>query len=127
MTAPADVLYHAWTEGFDRWFSKPGLVRMKPEVESPFYFAVEHDGNRYAHYGRFLRLDPGRLVELTWVSPGTKGIETVVTVALLPGKLRLTHAGFADEETMKQHEQAWPSVLAQLDERMTTVSPPASR
>jgi uncharacterized protein YndB with AHSA1/START domain len=118
MAASRDVLYEAWTKGFDRWFAKPGLVRMRPEVEAPFYFAVEHGGNRYPHYGRFLRLEPGRLVELTWVSPGTKGAETVVTVELMPEKLRLTHAGFPDEETMKQHEQAWPAVLTQLDERM---------
>jgi uncharacterized protein YndB with AHSA1/START domain len=122
MTAPPNVLYRAWTEQFDRWFSAPGLVRMTPEVGAPFYFAVEHEGKRFSHYGRFLRLERDRLVELTWVSPGTKGAETVVTVELLPGKVRLTHSGFAEEESMKQHEQAWPEVLAQLDSRMAGAS-----
>ena len=63
---------------------------------------------------------------MTWVSgaEGTKGAETVVTVELTPREsgthLKLTHAGFADEESRQRHEQAWPEVLKQLDLRMTT-------
>ena len=54
---------------------------------------------------------------------GNEGAETVVTVELEPQgagtRLRLTHAGFLDEESRDQHAQAWPQVLAQLDERMS--------
>jgi hypothetical protein len=32
--------------------------------------------------------------------------------------VRLTHAGFPDDESRKQHDDAWRKVLAQLDERM---------
>ncbi len=47
----------------------------------------------------------------------------MVTVELEPQdtgtRLRLTHAGFLDEESRDQHAQAWPQVLAQLAERMS--------
>jgi hypothetical protein len=44
----------------------------------------------------------------------------VVSVELTPREggtqLRLTHAGFSDEESRNQHEQAWPKVLENMDE-----------
>jgi uncharacterized protein YndB with AHSA1/START domain len=103
MALSPEVLFHAWTQQIDRWFAAPGT----------------------AFYSRFLRLEPGRLVELTWVTGGTKGAETEVIVELSPvgngTQLRLSHAGFTDEQSMRQHQEAWPLVLAQLEQRMSGI------
>lgn len=128
-TAP-DVLYKAWTENFDQWFAAPGTLIMKPEVNSAFFFETvfkpdgQSEAQRHPHYGRFLRLDPDRLIELTWLTGagGTKGAETVLTIELEPRQtgtlLNLSHKGFPDEESKNGHEEAWKMILELLDRKM---------
>jgi uncharacterized protein YndB with AHSA1/START domain len=126
----AAALYQAWTVGFDQWFAAPGSVIMSPEVNTVFFFETEFKHasetvvSRHPHYGRFLRLIPHSLVELTWVTGalGTEGSETVVTVKLASAKggthLHLTHAGFPNAAACDRHSQAWPGVLTHLEERI---------
>jgi hypothetical protein len=60
----------------------------------------------------FLRLVPVELVELAWVTAGTSGLESVVTVELSPAAdgtlIKLAHRGFPTEELRDAHVKAWP-------------------
>ena len=118
---PPSVIYRAWTEEFDKWFAAPGTLLMKGEINVPFFFETHFDGGRHAHYGRFLKLEPDKYMQLTWVTgnPGTLGAETILTVELEPhedgSRVMLTQAGFFDEESRDGHADAWPKVFEHLD------------
>ncbi|MEV6041939.1 SRPBCC family protein [Streptomyces xanthochromogenes] len=136
MRADPHALYRAWTDRFDLWFAAPGSVTMTPRVNMPFFFETEYapepgtPPTRHPHYGRFLRLETDRLVELTWVTGrgGTAGAETVVTVELAPHgsgtRLRLTHAGFYDDIARAATEAAWRDLV--LPHQDQTLAGPAA-
>jgi hypothetical protein len=124
MTSQAVDIYRAWTEEFDSWFATPGAVSMRARVGAAWYFEVVHGGMRRPHYGRFLTLEYGRLVETTWLTgkDGTEGAETVVRVELTPKGtgtyLGLSHGGFDDQEAARRHADSWPAILEHLDESL---------
>ncbi|MDP3735836.1 MAG: SRPBCC domain-containing protein [Hyphomonadaceae bacterium] len=124
MPCPPARLYRAWTQEFDLWFAAPGTVVMDPQPGQPWFFATEYNGHRHPHYGRFLRLIPARLVEMTWVTGkgGTEGAETLLTVEFTAEnngtRVTLVHRGFPHAQAAAENEKAWPLVLAQQEERL---------
>jgi uncharacterized protein YndB with AHSA1/START domain len=100
MTAAPEAIYRAWTERFDTWFASPGAIRMRPHVGEPYWFEVLHNGDHVPHYGRFIDLEPGRLIEQTWVT-GTNGTDGYDAVAA------------------QRHADSWLRILEHLDERLT--------
>lgn len=108
-------------------------MRVSPVVGAPIFFEVIErsetgaEVRRHPHYGRFVRLTPNALVELTWVTgkDGTGGAETTLTVQLSESPdgtaLTLTHAGFATREDADRHAAAWPQVLAHQESVLTAL------
>ena len=99
------------------WFGCERVI-LNAVVDGLFFHAVGHDGKTWAHYGRFVRLDPGREIEHTWVSEATHGIELVVTVTLTPKGddtlLTLRHSNLPDDDMGRGHEEGWKFVAGSL-------------
>ena len=118
--SPATV-FRSWTDGMDAWFAAPGTLTTDVREGGLFFFETRFEGQRHPHYGRFLRLVEDELIEMTWVNvAGTHGEESVVRIELAEqdgGTLvRVRHSGLPDEASRARHEEAWPHVLAVLDE-----------
>ena len=67
MAASWAALFRAWIQQFDLWFAAPGSVIMDAGINKGFYFETDFEGKRHPHYGRFLKLQPNALVEVTWL------------------------------------------------------------
>jgi uncharacterized protein YndB with AHSA1/START domain len=121
--ASADVLYRAWTdpEQFPLWMGCTSH-RMHPAVGDLYFLEMDHEGRKWAHYGRYLRLEKGRVVEFTWMSEATDGLDTVVTVELTPHKeggtqLSLGHRGLPDTKRGRDHQEGWTALLEEIAKR----------
>ena len=88
-------------------------------VDGLFYWGHEHAGEVYPHYGRFLKLERGKLVEYTWMSNNTHGRETTVSVSFEPRaggtQVTIQHRGLPDDEDGRDHEEGWEYFLGQLE------------
>jgi uncharacterized protein YndB with AHSA1/START domain len=126
MQASPDAIFRAWTEEFDTWFAAPGSIVMRASEGEPYWFEVIHERARHPHYGRYVTLRPGRLIEQTWVTGrgGTDGAETVVRLDLSEGdagtRLQLTHSGFHDADASARAAESWPRILAHLDDVLSS-------
>lgn len=119
---PAEV-YDVWLDSKNPggpWFGCKRMI-LDVKVDGLFYNCVGHEGREWAHYGRFITLDRPRRIEHTWVSEGTRGLESVVTLTFEPegDKTRVTlrHTGVPDDDFGRQHRDGWASVLGAIEER----------
>jgi uncharacterized protein YndB with AHSA1/START domain len=121
--ASAERIFDAWLDSSrpgGPWFGAARMI-LNPVVDGLFYFAVEHEGRIWPHYGRFLRIERPRLIEHTWMSEGTKGAESIVTITLDPHgdttEVTLRHARVPDDEMGHRHAEGWTWMLTTLAEK----------
>ncbi len=124
--APAGEIFDVWIDPKSPggpWFGGDHVI-LNPVVDGLFYFAVKHEGKSWPHYGRFLKMDRPRLVEYTWVSEATRGVESVVAVTFAARgretEVTLRHSGVPDDEMGRQHKEGWDWVLSALAQRFAS-------
>ena len=103
------------------WFGCERVI-LQPVVDGLFYHCVRHEGRLWAHYGRFIRLERPRSIEHTWVSEATRGVESIVTLDLVPRgdetALTLRHSNVPDDAMGRRHEEGWNFVLSAIADRL---------
>jgi uncharacterized protein YndB with AHSA1/START domain len=102
------------------WFGTARAI-VNATVDGLFYHSVEHAGRSWAHYGRFIALDPPRRIQHTWMSEATRGLESVVTITLeatgASTAVTLHHANIPDDPMGRQHADGWGFVLSAIADR----------
>jgi uncharacterized protein YndB with AHSA1/START domain len=118
--ASAEKIYDVWIDPKSPGGPWHGAERVifNPVVDGLYYLAIKHEGRIWPHYGRFTKMERPHLVEFTWMSEGTKGAESVVTVTLQQRgdqtDVTLRHAGVPDDELGHQHKEGWTWILNAL-------------
>ena len=121
--ATADQVYDVWLDPKSPggpWFGCERVI-LDPKVDGLFYHCVTHEGRAWAHYGRFVALDRARRIEHTWVSEGTRGLESLLTITFEPKGaatlVTLKHTNVPDDDFGRQHGEGWAYVLGALEAR----------
>jgi len=102
------------------WFGSRRVI-LDARVDGLFYHCVSFEGRDWAHYGRFVTLDRPRRIEHTWVSEGTRGLESMVSLTFEPDgnqtRVTLRHSGVPDDDFGRQHHDGWSHVLGAIEQR----------
>jgi uncharacterized protein YndB with AHSA1/START domain len=126
--SPEEV-FDAWTTGdsLALWMCPGSIQRAVTEVDARvggrFRILMKGPERDYDHTGEYLVLDRPRRLVFTWISEGTHGRSTTVTVELRrlgrgETQLTLTHDGLPDEEAVGKHESGWADILKRLAEQL---------
>ena len=122
---PADV-FDAWVNPskVSAWFGTARVI-MNPVVDGLYYLGVENQGRTWPHYGRFLRIERPRVVEQTWMSESTHGLESIVTFSIEPqraggrgSEVTIRHTGLPDEKEVRNHKEGWTSLLEAMEKHV---------
>jgi len=122
--SPQDV-YDVWIDPKSPggpWYGATKAI-VNPVIDGLFYHAMEFEGCNWPHYGRFTKLERGRTIEHTWMSPATKGLESVVNLTFVAKgsqtEVTLRHSGVPDDEMGRMHQEGWTWVLSMLDQSLS--------
>jgi uncharacterized protein YndB with AHSA1/START domain len=104
------------SEVFDAWLNPriPGSpwnaadkFVLNPKVDGLFFWRLQGT----SHYGRFTKMERGRRIQHTWMSPNTLGYESMVNVTFKKeGEdtlMILVHSGLPNTDEGRGHERGW--------------------
>jgi uncharacterized protein YndB with AHSA1/START domain len=94
-------------------------IRNDPRVGGAFSYKVRRGADEIDHVGRFMRLDPPRLIVFTWsIAPDEDGSTVRIEIEATPDGARVTLTHEMDPrwaEYVDRSREAWARMLAVLD------------
>ncbi len=130
IAASPEEVFAAWTsaESMEQWM-RPGptesaRVSIDPRPGGALRIDMIGAGQVHEHRGEFLEVVPPRRLVFTWISKGTQGQRSVVTVEITPqgagSELVLTHERLPDDAAAQAHTQGWTSILESLAKALSS-------
>jgi len=131
LPATAAEVYAEWLDpdALLEWMcphpARPTRIQLDPVVGGHYRFDIE-DGGAVVVTGRYLQLDPGRLLSFTWSCDqwADPDAESIVTVVLVPDgdgcELTLTHTRLPTEQ-VAGHTNGWTAIADQLMQRLVSL------
>jgi uncharacterized protein YndB with AHSA1/START domain len=128
--ASPDEVYDVWVDPKHPggpWFSpqndrQQSKIILEAKLDGLFYHGVTAGGMSWTHYGRFTKLERGKVVEHTWVAEATKGRETIVTTTFEAKDggtfVKLVQTGVPDDDEGRGQQNGWGWILGSLAEMM---------
>jgi uncharacterized protein YndB with AHSA1/START domain len=124
LSATPEEVFAAWTDpaSMAKWMRPGGKTqdsRVELDVRVGGKYRVDMIGENevHEHTGEYLIVDPPRKLSFTWISKGTRGERSVVTVTLHPRgdktELVLTHESLP-EATRESHRGGWTEIIDNL-------------
>lgn len=126
LSAPPEDVFDAWADpaGMKQWMCPGSISEASAELDvrvgGRFRIAMRGTTGEHVHTGEYREVERPRRLVFTWVSSGTRGRETLVTIELRPRgtdqtELSLTHELMPDDDAAARHRGGWGDILAKLD------------
>lgn len=129
LQASADEVFDAWTDpaSLKQWLRPGPVIAVEAELDvrigGKLRIVIRTETDEFVHWGEYRDVERPRRLTFTWVSRGTKGQTTLVTVLLRPlgpntTELELVHSELPDEEAAAWHRDGWSLALVKLEEHI---------
>ncbi len=123
--ATPEELYDAWLdpESLSVWMRPMGIpsstARVDARVGGTFEVVMHGRGGDLRHFGVYRALERPKRLVFTWTSDATEGVETQVTVDLVPEGsatvVVVTHERLPSEVSAASHTEGWTDALRLLE------------
>jgi uncharacterized protein YndB with AHSA1/START domain len=124
IAASPEELFDAWldAQALAIWMRPMGIrhtsAKTEPRVGGSYEIIMQGDENTYPHHGTYQIIDRPRRLVFTWLSHGTEGLTSLVTVDFLPlgerTEVVVTHEQLP-ESARESHTRGWTSGIERLD------------